>query len=332
MPTLEYVSMFMNEHCEDVKEKNGKFHCRCPLCGDSKKSKRKKRFHLTFFSEDKIIYNCFNCNASGTFTDLYATLKGIDENTAYKELHGFESVSNRFKKVKFIKPKVEDDVIDFRKVLKNCICENTNENGYVTNNVIKILKKFKKERDVPDYIKLWFCIDGDYKNRIILPIYDDKGRMIYFQARATLPKQKPKYLNPTSTKKLIIPNIERLDFNKPIVITEGLLDSFSISNGTTCLGKSITVEFIKELKKHNEDTALILVFDNDEPGIEARAKFLRENDYNKVVKYFLWNKRFPNIKDLNQMKTENNLSIKEMDNIIKENSYNFFDFMVIKNL
>lgn len=336
MPSIEFVSMFMNEHCENVTEKNGKFHCRCPICGDSLKSRRKKRFHLTFYSEDKIIYNCFNCNDSGTFTKLYSFIKGIPEDVAYKELYGFEGVKNRITKVKTNKLKPEDKAligtIDYRLMLeKDCICESVNPIGYTDKLAFDFLKKFRKDRNVPKDIKLWFCLDGTYKYRVIIPVTDKNGKIVYFQARAVSPKQEPKYLNPTTPKSIIIPNIEKLNSSKPIVITEGLLDSFSIDNGTTCLGKFISEEFVKELKKINED--VIVVFDNDEAGRESRDKFFKENRYAKQVKYFLWNMgKFSKIKDLNQLKVERNLSIDEMDSIIKENSYTYDEFYVRINL
>lgn len=336
MPTLEFVSMFMNEHCEDVKENAGKFHCRCPICGDSQKSKRKKRFHLTFYTDDKIIYNCFNCNASGTFTKLYAFLTGMDEKEAYKELHGVKTIEEELKKPITKKLKPEDKAligtVDYREMLKkDCVCENVKNPGYIENLGIKFLKKFRKDRDVPEDVKLYFCFDGKYKNRIIIPIYDKMGRMIYFQGRRISPKQEPKYFNPESPKSIIIPNIERLDFSKPVIITEGLLDSFSVSNGTTCLGKSISEDFIKSLFKHNEDLMIIIVFDNDEPGKKSLEKFLNENKYCKKVFYFVW-KKFPNVKDLNQMKVENKLSISDMDDIVKKFNLNFYDYMTIRNL
>jgi 5S rRNA maturation endonuclease (ribonuclease M5) len=335
MPSLDFVSEFMNENCESVTEKNGKFHCRCPLCGDSQKSQRKKRFHLTFYSDDKIIYNCFNCNASGTFTKLYAFFKGIKEDIAYKELHGFTSVKKRLGKVKNNKLKTEDKKLigdtDYRLLLeKDCVCENVVSVGYIESMAVKYLKKFRDERKVPNYVKLWFCLNGNYKHRIIIPIYDKSGKIVYFQGRRISSKQEPKYLNPSAPKSLIIPNIERLESNNPIVIVEGLLDSYSISNGTTGLGKSISEEFIKSLKKINEE--IIVVFDNDDAGREARNKFFNENKYHKQVKYFLWSLKLSKAKDLNQIMVQNKLSIKEMDEIVRTNSYDYDDFYVRINL
>jgi hypothetical protein len=57
MPTLEEVTEFVYDNLDKVKvSKNGThFNSRCPICGDSKKSLSKKRFHLQFYDEDEIV-------------------------------------------------------------------------------------------------------------------------------------------------------------------------------------------------------------------------------------------------------------------------------------
>jgi len=75
MLDLEIINDFAYEHFENIAvSKNGMhFHSRCPLCGDSKKSSRKKRFHLDY-NEGNPIWHCFNCNRSGSFfTNLFRT-------------------------------------------------------------------------------------------------------------------------------------------------------------------------------------------------------------------------------------------------------------------
>jgi hypothetical protein len=42
--------------------------------------------------------------------------------------------------------------------------------------------------------------------------------------------------------------------------------------------------------------------------------------------------KLPNTKDLNQLMVENSLSIEEMDEIVKKNSYDYDDFYVRINL
>jgi hypothetical protein len=56
MLSLEFVTEFLMENVEniDILKSGTHFQGRCPLCGDSKKSKKKKRFHLQFESESSI--------------------------------------------------------------------------------------------------------------------------------------------------------------------------------------------------------------------------------------------------------------------------------------
>jgi len=43
---------------------------------------------------------------------------------------------------------------------------------------------------------LYFCTDGDYRNRIIIPYYDRDGKLIYFNSRHVNPKAKLRYMGP----------------------------------------------------------------------------------------------------------------------------------------
>jgi len=86
MPSYNFVYDFAMANLQQVKVKGKNFVARCPLCGDSVKNIRKKRFNLKFENEKSIFYHCFNCNASGSFISLYARIKGITDKQAYREI------------------------------------------------------------------------------------------------------------------------------------------------------------------------------------------------------------------------------------------------------
>ena len=72
---LKEIEQFMNKHFRHVRKtkKGTHFHARCVLCGDSKISLSKKRFHLDFNNGDPI-WQCFNCEESGTYGELVLRL------------------------------------------------------------------------------------------------------------------------------------------------------------------------------------------------------------------------------------------------------------------
>ena len=246
MIDLQIVSDFAYQYLQNVTiQKTGThFHTRCPLCGDSKKNTRKKRFHLDWHNGNPG-YHCFNCDESGPFLKLYATVKGISEQEARKELFKYDS--NRIKKSLTRKQDTHEaiqvKVNSYNYILNDCISEYSSK-SVLSTLAKKILTNFREERQIPKEYKLYYCTNGRYKHRIIVPMF--KGAiMIYFQGRR-LPGSpiEPKYLNPSTEKQVIIHNEEYFDRDKYIVVTEGLIDAFMVgAQGTSCLGKEISPYF-----------------------------------------------------------------------------------------
>ena len=114
MLNLDVVNSFVMEFFSLVTDtKNGThWHARCPLCGDSKKNIRKKRFHLDY-NNGNPIWQCFNCGRSGSFLEIYSELKAISIDDAKNELYGFDSLRDR----------LTNREIDVIKCLFNCIVD-----------------------------------------------------------------------------------------------------------------------------------------------------------------------------------------------------------------
>jgi DNA primase len=142
--------------------------------------------------------------------------------------------------------------------------------------------------------------------------------LIYFQARRRPGSGvEPKYKNPAGEKQNIILNKDRFRNDRCIIVTEGLLDAFMIGpQGTTCLGKELSIDFVKKLKKYTHES-IILAFDNDEPG-QISMKKIMKSDISKMVKYFIMPKAYDS-KDINSLRCDYN--IKDMYSFVVENSY-----------
>ena len=291
MIDLEIVREFVLEHFPMVKitKRGTHFHGRCILCGDSKKSKTKKRFHLDW-NKGSPMWHCFNCERSGSFIELYSEVTGLNEDKVKSII--FDYSPDRYDKGKKISStkerwngtikKVNNDVPvqpltkyhDY--LLKYCISLSDNPTGYITKNLLKELRIFTSKRRLPEDVKVYAAYEGDYRNRFIIPVYEG-NRIVYFQARRIHESIEPKYLNPVAEKERIILNKEKFDPDKYIIVTEGLIDAFMIPNqGTASLGSAISETFLKILFKHT-NKGIVLFFDNDEPGKKAFMKFTNEN-------------------------------------------------------
>lgn len=118
-----------------------------------------------------------------------------------------------------------------------------------------------------------------FRNRLMFPIFDAKGRIIAFGARA-LDDSTPKYLNspdsPVYNKSNILYGLNfSKDFIKSqnqVVIVEGFMDfiacfSFGIQNAAAAAGVALTENHAKILKRFTNN--FVLVFDKDFAGEKA---------------------------------------------------------------
>ena len=122
-----------------------------------------------------------------------------------------------------------------------------------------------------------------FRNRIIFPVFDYKGKVIGFGGRV-LDDSKPKYLNSPETplfhKGL---NLYGLNFviknnrSRTIIIVEGYMDCISLhqygfSNAVASLGTALTINQAKLLKKHVD--TVIISYDADFAGEAATLRGL----------------------------------------------------------
>ncbi|MDE6289822.1 MAG: DNA primase, partial [Ureaplasma sp.] len=119
-----------------------------------------------------------------------------------------------------------------------------------------------------------------FKNRIIIPIFDETNNVVAFSGRA-LGDEKPKYMNsPTSQifkKEEILYNMNNLNpSDHTCYLVEGFmdlyaLDSIGIQNPFATMGTAFSESHLKWLI-NNKITDIVLCFDNDDAGIEATVK------------------------------------------------------------
>ncbi|SEH08693.1 DNA primase [Candidatus Venteria ishoeyi] len=123
-----------------------------------------------------------------------------------------------------------------------------------------------------------------FRNRIIFPIHDQRGRVIAFGGRV-LDDSKPKYLNSPETpvfhkgKELYGLHHIRKQRNKPeqIILVEGYMDvvalaQHDIHNAAATLGTATSTEHLQRLYRLTEQ--LVFCFDGDEAGRKAAWKAL----------------------------------------------------------
>lgn len=318
------VSEFIYENFTNVKSSKNNTHWlfRCPYCGDSKQSTKKRRFNIDW-NNGNPIFNCFNCSKSGNFYELYSYIKNISIKDAYKQWNSYneEYIEKTLKnQTTHIEEKsFSKNYFNFDDFLRNnCISDYDAPKSFKEEQYIKIIKKFKDYRCI-DY-PIYYCYTGKFYNRLIIPVFSN-GECIYFQGRSIFKDQMPKYLNPSIEKENIILNLDNFDENEYIIVTEGFLDALSIGNqGTSCIGADINDLFLTELFKYTSK-GVIIALDNDERGLIGIKKIIKHSIFNKKLYYFF----LTEYKDLNEYKIKKRVSDEEIYDFIINNKKTYFE-------
>ncbi len=121
-----------------------------------------------------------------------------------------------------------------------------------------------------------------YRNRLMFPICDVRGRVIAFGGRV-LDDSKPKYINSPENvvyskgRHLFGLNVAKRNDIRTLLIVEGYMDVISlhqrgITNVVASLGTALTEQQGWLLRKNTEQ--IVLSFDSDEAGIQAKLRAL----------------------------------------------------------
>ena len=109
--------------------------------------------------------------------------------------------------------------------------------------------------------KIGYCSKGEYKNRIVVPSFDDDGDINYFVARSYT-GDSYKYKNPKASKNIVF-NELFVDWDSDLVLVEGVFDAIIAGNSVPVLGSTVRSDskLIKKIVYH--DTPVYLAFDDD---------------------------------------------------------------------
>ena len=142
--------------------------------------------------------------------------------------------------------------------------------------IYKHALKYLKSRGVSqdDMIKysIGYCEDGLYSNRIIIPSYDDEGKLNFFIGRDIF-DSKLKYRN-SPTPKDIIGFELFVNWEEPILLVEGALDAITSKvNSIPLFGKTIMNNLKRRILEKKVKT-LYVALDND--AVKDSMKIVEE--------------------------------------------------------
>jgi len=198
---------------------SGEYLFKCPKCNH-----HKRKLSVNF---DKNVFKCWICDYSGK--NIFYLVRS----------HGSHVDRQDWKKIA--------NIVDFseQENEQHITVELPKEFITLTGKNISPLsvpaRNYLKERGIIEEQLIWwkmgYCPDGKYANRIIVPSFNMEGELTYFISRS-YDNNWIKYLNPPAEKDFIF-NELYLDWNKDIIIVEGVFDAIVAGNAIPLLGSTL---------------------------------------------------------------------------------------------
>ena len=302
------------------KKKDNTYNCRCVICGDSQKNRRKMRGYF-FAYKTELRYKCYNCDISLSFGNFLKSQDSImySQYALEKYSEGHNKSANVVPEFKFEAPVFKNDdekLID--RLLDRVDTLPADHEAVLFCNSRKIHKEKQKQLYFIDNIKNIVQLNDKYKEsiqgeepRLVLPFYDNNNQLSGVTCRA-LRGETLRYI--TVKVKDGVPllfGIDVVNKTKPIYVVEGPIDSLFLDNAIAVGGTS----FSKLDQTGLDKDKLIVIFDN-QPRNKEVCKLIEKNielGYNVV----LWPQTIVE-KDINEMVMAGH----NVKKIIKDNTFN----------
>lgn len=297
----------------------------CPTCREGKSWGKKRR--LYFIPKKNLIF-CHNCGLSMRPVKWIQQVSGISyfdvlrENSVFLRQDAIETPEDKKENVTKERPlALPTDAIN--------LFDKQQVDFYKTEPIVQKALQLIKQRRLDTAINrpdtLWLSLnDPIHKNRLIIPFYDNDGKIAHYQTRTIIDSSNyPKYLSKQHSEKTLF-GINKIDNNyRTIFITEGPIDACFLKNGIAVAGineskgKLFTKRQEEQLKQYPLHEQ-VWVLDNQ--YIDSASKKKTSVLAKHGCKVFLWPRELQKYKDLNEVCIETSLdSISEK--FILKNTY-----------
>jgi len=254
------------------KTSRGNYSFKCPFCTHHK---NKLEINCITNAKSENPWHCWVCEAKGK------TIRALFKKTKVP--------SNKIAELNMIIAPGKDEkqvISTMLELPKEFISLNNIDNlDKVTSLEARRATRFLKNRgitqeDITKY-NIGFCYEGPYKDRVIIPSYDENGIINYFIARAFIDGIQ-KYKNPPSDAKSAIGWELYINWDAPIVLVEGVFDALTIKRNVIPLfGKIIHEKLMKKLVRSTVNRVYIALDPDAIKNALKHAELLMS--YNKEV-------------------------------------------------
>ena len=253
-----------------------------------------------FYLDNNILTG--NCSRGWTPFFWVKDACGLTFKEIKKELEGY-SFDFRYKS---ITDQQDEKIFDLPALPGECVNlrDSLQLKYYSKYKVVTLAREYCEERRLFTAInspKTFYCCLNDkfHGNRLIIPYFDDKGKVECYSSRKLLESDtKAKYLLKFGSKKPVF-NLSKVDENFPyIFLFEGQIDCMFVKNGVAVSGTKLTKEQEHAITSQYPFHKIIWVLDNFRFENKEVIKIIKD----KMIKnehVFLYDGDFSPFKDLN---------------------------------
>lgn len=246
----------------------------CPFCTTSK---RKLEIQLVTSDKKENPWNCWVCNK-----------RGKKLTTLFKALNLNRDKLSELYKILNTQPRFKIDLDQSKDIL-------TLPNEYIPlykqldsieyRNAMYYLRS-KRKITLSEIVKynIGYCESGEYAKKIVIPSFDEFGKLNYFVGRCYYDNGTYKHKNPDYSKNCVGFELF-INWNLPIVLVEGAFDAIAVRrNAIPLFGKSISEDLRKKIIE-NKVSKVYICLDKD-----AQKQALEHAEYfmnNGIEVYFV---------------------------------------------
>ena len=230
----------------------------CPSCDHHK--------YKLSINLDKNAFKCWVCDYRGRNIRRLVRRFGT-----FTQLQKWDEITNRFDIERFSELFSEEPIEEVKEQI-DFPSEFISLTSKKLPATAKFAYKYLQERGLTDddilHWKIGYCFNGNYRNRVVIPSFDDDGDINYFVARSHN-GDSYKYKNPRASKNIVF-NELFVDWNDDLVLVEGIFDAIRAGNAVPILGSTLRSDSRLLRKIVFNDTPVYIALDPDAADKERK--------------------------------------------------------------
>lgn len=285
----------------------GELLFKCPFC-----SHHKKKLSVNIA---KNACKCWICNwSTPNLTRIVKRLGSYTQICEWNELCGIVEIAE-YDRIFQLSTEEESEVEQILSLPEEFQSLCTKNNSLTSLKARRYLKERGVSKEDIYKWKIGYAISGEYENRVIVPSFNEDGKVNFYVGRRFDGGEWSKYKNPDVSKDIVF-NELYVDYDSDVIIVEGVFDAIKAGNAIPILGSTLkdNSKLFKQLIR--KDPAIYIALDPD-------AEFKAEKLIKDLLTYDaeVYKIPVPVGTDVGNMSHQDFLDCKKEAKLIKDTDY-----------